>query len=97
MLLMVYIYSMRNLTSKILNSSDGSTEVEISVANQKTVPEEEVSQHKSFMSECMGNSEMYANTEGLDKDRAYMACAISYDQKYKTAYAPCIPGAGCFY
>ena len=54
-------------------------------------------QHKSFMSHCMADSKAYVNTEGLDKDRSYAACAIAYDQQYKTSYAPCFPGGGCVY
>lgn len=61
------------------------------------VPAEEQMQHKSFMSHCMADSKAYVNTEGLDKDRSYAACAIAYDQQYKTSYAPCFPGGGCVY
>jgi hypothetical protein len=87
----------KDLKSNISNLPNGSIELEITKASYKKVSEEEAPQHKSFMRECMANSEMHANTEGLDKDRTHMACAIAYDQKYKTAYAPCVPGVGCFY
>lgn len=90
---------MKDLTFNTSSSSDGSVEVEICKGNHhyEKVPAEEMGQHKSFMSHCMANADMYVNTDGLDENRAYMACAIAYDQKYKTAYAPCVPGVGCFY
>ncbi len=90
---------MEKLTSNISNASDGSAEVEIIKADYgyDKVPAEEMGKHKSFMSHCMANADEYVNTSGLDENRAYMACAIAYDQKYKTSYAPCYPGAGCIY
>lgn len=60
------------------------------------VPQEEKFQHKSYMNECMGNTALHTDTEGLDESRSYMACAISYDKKYQTSYAPCGP-MGCIY
>lgn len=60
------------------------------------VPQEEEFQHKSFMNECMADTKTHTDTEGLDENRAYMACAIAYDKKYQTSYAPCGP-MGCIY
>jgi len=60
------------------------------------VPQEEHFQHQSFMNECIANTAMHADTEGLDENRAYMSCAIAYDKKYQTSYAPCGP-LGCIY
>jgi DNA repair exonuclease SbcCD ATPase subunit len=60
------------------------------------VPQEEKFQHQSYMSECMGNTALHTDTEGLDESRSYMACAIAYDKKYQTSYAPCGP-MGCIY
>ena len=56
------------------------------------IPESEAPQHKSFMSECMANDAAHANTEGLDEARSNLACALAYDNKFKTAHAPCIGG-----
>ncbi len=60
------------------------------------VPAEEKLQHQSFMSECMLNDDSHVNTKGLDENRSRMACAIAYDRKHKTSYAPCGP-FGCQY
>ena len=60
------------------------------------VPGEEKLQHQAFMSECMLNDDSHVNTKGLDENRSRMACAIAYDRKYKTSYAPCGP-FGCKY
>lgn len=60
------------------------------------VPDDEKLQHQSFMSECMLTDDAHVNTRGLDDDRSRMACAIAYDRKFKTAYAPCGP-FGCKY
>ena len=61
------------------------------------VPAAEKEKHQKYMARCMANDKESVDTEGLDEDRAYMACAIAYDKEYKTAYAPCVPGAGCVY
>ena len=97
---------MKKLQSKI-NKSPTSVEVEItkaesqdmeeSHAGYEKVPDEEKDQHQEFMSECIGSVDEHVDTEGLDESRTYMACAIGYDKKFKTAYAPCVPGVGCVY
>ena len=97
---------MKKLQSKLKKTS-GSIEVEIieaegrdmeeSHAGYEKVPSEEKDQHQEFMGECMASVDEHVDTEGLDESRAYMACAIGYDKKFKTAYAPCVPGVGCVY
>ena len=61
------------------------------------VPAAEKEKHQKYMARCMANDKESVDTEGLDEDRAHMACAIAYDKEYKTAYAPCVPGVGCMY
>ena len=56
------------------------------------VPGDEVGRHQSFMSECMASDEIHVNTAGLDETRSNAACALAYDNKFKTAYAPCFNG-----
>lgn len=68
-----------------------------SEAGYMKVPASEKEQHQKYIANCMSHAKDSVDTEGLDEDRAYMACAIAYDKEYKTAYAPCVPGVGCMY
>ena len=80
--------------------NDIGIEVEIKSQAKKgweKVKAEDAEKHKAYVSACMADASKEVNTDGLDDSRTYMACAIAYDQKYKTSYAPCIPGVGCIY
>lgn len=99
---------MKNLKANLVKK-DQTVEIEITSAEElivdesageagyMKVPASEKEQHQKYIANCMSHAKDSVDTEGLDDDRAYMACAIAYDKEYKTAYAPCVPGVGCMY